>query len=78
MLPYKSVMHWAEDRSLRFFGTDPVICDDQRVCFFQPLRTDSVNRGFCISLLTSEMILLAIALPSLRPGWICVVVRERI
>jgi len=29
--------------------------------WFLPLRTDSVNRGFCISLFTSEMIFLAIS-----------------
>src|SRR5277367_6805439 len=59
MLLYKSVMRWAEDRSSRFFGTDSMFCDDPRACFFPPLRTDSVNRGFCISLLTLEIVVLA-------------------
>lgn len=62
MLLYKPGMCWAEDRSSRFFGTDPTFCDDPRVWFFPPLRTDSVNRGFCISLLTLEIVVLAVSI----------------
>ncbi len=30
--------------------------------FFPPLRTDSVNRGFCISLLTLEIVVLTVSI----------------
>jgi len=39
-----------------------MFCDNPRVCFFPPLRTDSVNRGFCISLLTLEIVVLAVSI----------------
>jgi hypothetical protein len=35
---------------------------DRRVWLFPPLRTDAVNRGFCISLLTLEIVVLAVSI----------------
>lgn len=62
MLLYNSGMRWAEGRSSRFFGTDPMFCDRPARLVFSPLRTDAVNRGFCISLLTLEIVVLAVSI----------------
>jgi hypothetical protein len=53
-------MHWAEDQSSPSAGTSRLFFDHRTSWSIPWLRTDSVNRGFCISLFTLAIVVLAV------------------